>query len=86
MRRRDFFKTLSLAAAGFSILPSAMTYQRRWALTREKVWIPNPDYEEAPYEVEWNGYYMINGKPLPNPLRFRFVEGKYQTVPPVILA
>lgn len=51
MNRRNFFKKLAVATAGFSILPAATTYERVWKAVRQPMWIPNPDYVTAPYET-----------------------------------
>jgi hypothetical protein len=52
MKRRDFFKTLATAAAGFAILPSAATYKRTWVpRATSGILILNPDYINAPYEL-----------------------------------
>ena len=41
--RRAFFRTLGAAVAGFSILPSATTYVRKWIPTASGVVVPyNP--------------------------------------------
>lgn len=53
MRRRDFFRTLATAAAGFAILPSAGTYKRTWKSSPSKLWLPNPNWVDAEYEVVW---------------------------------
>jgi hypothetical protein len=52
MNRRNFFKSLAKAAAGFAILPSAVTYARTWKRTSD-LWIPNPEWKNAPYESSW---------------------------------
>lgn len=54
MKRRDFFKTLATAVAGFAILPAATTYARRWKWqAKEWVIVPNPAWETAEYEVRF---------------------------------
>lgn len=40
MNRRGFLDTLLKAGVGFSILPAALTYQRRWAWKKNReVWV-----------------------------------------------
>jgi hypothetical protein len=39
MNRRNFFKTLAGAVAGFTILPPALTYARTWKSTPH-LWVP----------------------------------------------
>ncbi len=54
MNRRSFFTKLGLAATTLAILPSAATYARRWvspAVSNRAVWIPNPEWVNAPYEL-----------------------------------
>lgn len=51
MNKRDFLATLAKAAAGFAILPAANTYKRVWHKTAENIWMPNPDWVNAPYEI-----------------------------------
>lgn len=53
MNRRRFFTNLIGAAAAFSILPAATTYARKWKFTAEKVWVPNPEWVTAEYEVSY---------------------------------
>jgi hypothetical protein len=50
MNKREFLSTLAKAAVGFSILPSVLTYQRRWKKT-EMLWIPNPIYVDAERQI-----------------------------------
>ena len=52
MNRRGFFKTLSAAVATFAILPSATTYGRKWVKQGE-IYVPNPAYFNARYEIKW---------------------------------
>ena len=49
MNRRNFIGTLLAATAGFTILPSA---EKIWK-ARKTMWIPNPEWINAPYEVIW---------------------------------
>lgn len=56
MNRRTFFKSLAIAAAGFSILPSATSYDRKWAKANSDLWVPNPEYFNAPYEIAFISY------------------------------
>ena len=55
MNRRSFFKTLAVAAAGFSVLPSATTYARaKWVKQASSgIYVVNPAWVNAPYEVAW---------------------------------
>jgi hypothetical protein len=54
VNRRGFLSVLGKATAGFSILPAATTYSRRWVRT-ECLWRPNPAWEAAPYEIAFWG-------------------------------
>lgn len=51
MNRRSFFAKLAVAAAGFTILPPATTYDRIWKPVSKKVWIPNTAWEVAEFEI-----------------------------------
>lgn len=53
MNRRSFFTKLGLAAATLAILPTATTYARKWVAptVARKMWIPNPAWESAPFEM-----------------------------------
>jgi hypothetical protein len=59
--RRAFFKTLGLVAAGFSILPAATTYVRKWSpstgwqIARFKSHLVDqqPIYDQAIINPEW---------------------------------
>lgn len=53
MNRRSFFTKLALAAAAFTVLPSATTYARKWVAPRadSPLWIPNPAWETAEYRI-----------------------------------
>jgi len=62
MNRRSFFKSLAKAAAGFSILPSAMTYKRTWKRGSD-LWIPNLEWVRAPYEMQFCVYNVYATNP-----------------------
>lgn len=52
MNRRSFLTNIAVAAAAFTILPSASTYQRNWVKTRPNgLWVINPEWVNAEYEV-----------------------------------
>lgn len=69
MNRRNFIRGLLTAAAGFTILPPATTYERIWRARREI----NPDWVNAPLEMregifspcdyvgEWKWIVDLNG-------------------------
>ncbi|MDE2096200.1 MAG: hypothetical protein KGL39_03070 [Patescibacteria group bacterium] len=40
MNRRNFLSVLAKAAAGFTILPSAVTYQRQWKPNSTGIMVP----------------------------------------------
>ena len=40
MNRRSFFSTIAKAAAGFAILPSAVTYARHWKTINSGIVVP----------------------------------------------
>lgn len=63
MNRRGFFSTLAKAVAGFTILPAATTYARNWTPT-ENLWVPNPEWENADYEIKWASFAGIMAKAL----------------------
>lgn len=60
MNRRNFISGVLAAAAGFAILPAATTYGRIWKPAKE-LWIPNPEWETAEYELAIipNGNYFV---------------------------
>lgn len=50
MNRRGFFSTLAKAAAGFTILPAATTYERIWRVQRGPIVPVGVDwYNKLPY-------------------------------------
>lgn len=49
--RRNFFRTLATAVAGFAILPPATTYSRVWKATRQP--LINPEFTAAEYEIDF---------------------------------
>ena len=51
--RRNFLHSLGAAVATFAILPSASTYTRNWKRTDSGLYILNPEYLNAPYEVSF---------------------------------
>jgi hypothetical protein len=52
MRRRSFLSKLATVAAGFSILPSALTYDRQWKFAESGLVLP--DDLEAVLVVKWD--------------------------------
>ena len=50
--RRSFLGQLAIVAASFAILPSATTYERIWKVRRPE-WVVNPDWVNAPYELQF---------------------------------
>ncbi len=66
MNRRSFFAKLAVAAAGFTILPPATTYDRIWRPTRKialgrTLYRINPEWVTARYMMSFNWY---GDKPL----------------------
>jgi len=64
MNRRSFFQTLAKAAAGFTILPAATSYERIWKVVRPEC-VPNPEWITPPmhffgpdYTGEWRWTVM----------------------------
>lgn len=55
MKRRDFFRRLGILTTAFTVLPAATTYARTWKPI-QSLWVPNPEYVNAPYEV----YFYVN--------------------------
>ncbi len=51
MNRRGFFQTLGTIAAGFTILPGALTYTRKWKPIDCGIYVPNPEYINAQFEL-----------------------------------
>lgn len=62
MNRRQFFKSLATVIAGFSILPSAVTYSRAAWKKSSNLWVVNPEWINAPYEFSW----VVFGGPFPS--------------------
>lgn len=58
MNRRSFFTKLALAAAAFTVLPSATTYARKWTKPSVEavLWIPNPAWETAEWELSFSRF------------------------------
>ena len=72
MNRRSFFQTLAKAAAGFTILPAATSYERIWKVVRPEC-VPNPEWITPPadqimhffgpdYTGEWRWTFMTYNK------------------------
>ena len=57
--RRNFLSNLAKAVAAFGILPAATTYVRQWKQTNN-LWIPNPEWNNAQFEV----VYCIKGNEI----------------------
>ena len=85
MNRRSFFTKLGLAAATLAILPSATTYARNWVAPSKALgrvlWMPNPEYINAPYEVAIVGFGEFK---IQNPYRYVFGNGGWRQVVPFI--
>lgn len=63
MNRRGFLKSALMAAAAFSILPSATTYKRVWKqIDDSPLIVPNPEWFTAEYEYS----FLINAGGLLN--------------------
>lgn len=96
MNRRSFIKSMLAAAVAPMALKGA---GRAWKRT-EELWIPNPDYVNAPIEMSWiwspelekvNGVFRLKEQPLPEghlkdpyPLRFNTADMQ-NPIPPLIL-
>lgn len=91
MNRRSFFSKLAVAAAGFTILPPATTYERIWKPTQKIItfpkgkWIVNPEWETARYAMEfiWHDQPPDFVAELP---RFNSIGGFLYEVKPYIKA
>lgn len=73
MNRRSFISSLLAGTVAPAFLPGA---GRRWFRTPEGIIVPNPDYETAPFEIDWlwNGAYVMDHQITrkgPWPLRFK---------------
>lgn len=67
MNRRNFFRRLGILTTAFTVLPAATTYARTWKPVRVRgMWVLNPAYESAEYEIVMNGwaYVMIEPKDI----------------------
>jgi hypothetical protein len=92
MNRRGFFKTLAAAAAGFAILPAATTYARNWVAPSaglgRKLWVPNPEWVTAQYEVFFIDQRpvfderILDGEPREPVIRYRMANGVFEPVYP----
>ena len=53
MNTRSFLKSMLMLGVGTAILPSAVTYSRRWIKPSgsDQLWKPNPAWVTAEYEV-----------------------------------
>jgi hypothetical protein len=51
MNRRGFISSVLKLSVAAAVLPSALTYSRKWKFSRGDVWIPNPKYINAEYEI-----------------------------------
>ncbi len=50
INRRSFFKTLALAAGAF-VAPPAITFDRCWKNLPSGIWVINPEWLNAEYEL-----------------------------------
>lgn len=83
MKRRDFLKTLSTAAACFTVLPAATTYSRIWKpklIVRVRYEI-NPEWVNAPFEMRWFGNNFATIRHELYPPRFRMEADEFVLVP-----
>ncbi len=89
MNRRSFFTKLGLAAVSLAILPAATTYARNWKKAQD-LWVPNPAWVDAPYEVTWVAGVDMQAPLFDEaflPMRFtRGVDNNLYLVPPLIPA
>lgn len=53
MNRRSFLTGIIAAGISAAILPSALTYERTWKKTAQGLYVLNPDWVNAPYEIRW---------------------------------
>lgn len=51
MNRRNFLTGIIAAGVSSMILPAALTYKRSKWIKRASMWIPNPEWVNARYEV-----------------------------------
>lgn len=54
MNRRSFLTGILKAGVSAMILPSALTYSRNWKIeSNSNIFIPNPNWVCAQYELSW---------------------------------
>ena len=83
MNRRSFLTKSALALFGFSVLPTAKTYERIWKTQRTPSFIINPAWETAPFEsavLFQNGIYQE----VSYPMRYVLENGVFRSVAPFI--
>ena len=85
MNRRSFLSSVLKAGVAAAILPSATTYLRaQWKkLADSNLWIPNPDYETAEYEVAFISTIVV--PKLEYTLRYKLKNGIVKEVKPIIM-
>jgi hypothetical protein len=88
MNRRSFFKTLSAATAGFTILPAATTYGRIWRAERNVEWVLNPEWENARYVLRFD-WHPVRAVAMAHFAevglsRFKCVNGYFEEIPKCI--
>lgn len=86
MNRRSFFKSLALlgAAASAPAIFIPKLEPVRWKIIRpQTLWIPNPAYALAPFEIRYIDMPMVCTWDDPYPPRF---GADYQPIPPFIQA
>lgn len=79
MNTRSFLKSILMLGVSAAILPSAVTYSRRWIKPSgsDQLWKPNPDWVNAQYEVVF-GY-------LPSESTIQPIIFKRSTEPNIML-
>lgn len=53
LNTRNFIKSLLVASVAPSILLSSAKDRTKWKATKQGLWIPNPAYANAPYEIAY---------------------------------
>lgn len=85
--RRGFLANILKLGVAAAVMPAATTYARNWVKpSTNKIWVPNPAWVDAPYEVHFtfDEASVINIGPPPKTLPFNKKDYWNGKVTPII--